>query len=73
MLNYQLVLNPRTNAISNTEITRLPDGSCISSAPENADYQAYLAWVAEGNMPLPAIVEDNKLIIAPADEPKANT
>ena len=22
--------------------------------PDNTDYQAYLAWVAEGNQPLPA-------------------
>ena len=73
MLNYQLVFNPRTNAISNTEIIRLPDGSCISSAPENSDYQTYLAWVAEGNTPLPALVAAGELTIAPADEPTANT
>ena len=27
---------------------------CIPLALDNTDYQAYLAWVAEGNAPLPA-------------------
>ena len=32
-----------------------PDSyTSIPMNPENADYQAYLAWVAEGNEPLPA-------------------
>jgi hypothetical protein len=53
MLNYKLIVNPHTNAISDTEIIRLPDGSCISSSPENADYQEYLKWIEEGNTPLP--------------------
>ena len=32
------------------------DGSttCIPFAEDNTDYQAYLAWVAEGNVPTPA-------------------
>ena len=29
-------------------------GYSIPFAPDNTDYQAYLAWVAEGNTPQPA-------------------
>jgi hypothetical protein len=34
-------------------IHRLADNSYIPLDPANTDYQAYLAWVAEGNTPLP--------------------
>ncbi len=27
---------------------------CIPFNPDNADYQEYLKWVAEGNTPIPA-------------------
>jgi len=35
-------------------IKRLSDNAFISMDESNTDYQAYLAWLAEGNQPLPA-------------------
>ena len=32
-----------------TSIKRIEDGACIPIDENNIDYQAYLAWVAEGN------------------------
>jgi hypothetical protein len=35
-------------------VQRLADNAFVPFDPANTDYQQYLAWVAEGNEPLPA-------------------
>ena len=37
-----------------TSVIRLSDGAVIPIAPANTDYQAYLKWIEEGNVPTPA-------------------
>jgi hypothetical protein len=38
----------------NTTVIVRKDGACIPFDPANTDYQAYLAWVAQGNTAQPA-------------------
>jgi len=35
-------------------VLRIEDNAAIPFDPANTDYQAYLKWVSEGGVPLPA-------------------
>jgi hypothetical protein len=54
MITYQLQKNPFGEV---TSVWR-SDGWSIPMVEDNTDYQKYLAWLAEGNTPLPA--EENQ-------------
>ena len=47
-------LNYKTNQEEYISVFRLSDGAIIPFAPNNTDYQAYLKFLEEGGVPLPA-------------------
>jgi hypothetical protein len=49
---YKLFNDIKTGELSS--VFNIETNTSIPLNPDNADYQAYLAWVAEGNTPIPA-------------------
>ena len=49
---YKLYKSPISTTVRT--VIRLADNAFIPFDPDNADYQAYLKWLSEGNTSLPA-------------------
>lgn len=52
MITYKIILDPITGQPTNAVFRS--DNTSVPFDPANTDYQQYLAWLAEGNEPLPA-------------------
>ena len=51
MIMYKLIKNLQGQEVM---VQRLSDNAYIPFNSDNMDYQAYLLWVSEGNVPTPA-------------------
>jgi hypothetical protein len=52
-VTYEQIMDLTTNQPSTKKVLR-SDGWTIPFDTDNTDYQAYLAWLDQGNTPLPA-------------------
>jgi hypothetical protein len=49
---YKIIKDPRTNEVC--AIEKVGANTSFPQDPANTDYQAYLKWLAAGNVPEPA-------------------
>jgi hypothetical protein len=52
-MTYTQIWDTVRNQPSDWVVVRDADGAFIPFDPDNVDYQAYLAWLEEGNEPTP--------------------
>ena len=50
---YKLINITSLSGVVSESVKRLSDNAFIPFDPANTDYQAYLAWLSSGNVPLP--------------------
>jgi hypothetical protein len=48
---YRLTRSPITGLVEDSPILRIADNAFIPRDPGNTDFQAFLKWQAEGNVP----------------------
>jgi hypothetical protein len=53
-MSYKLIKDFITGEIMEGKVQRLSDNAFIPFDPANTDYQAFLRWCDEGNVPEPA-------------------
>ena len=53
-MNYKLVKLTSLFECEPHAVRIIETGALVPFQPDNTDYQEYLAWLAEGNEPLPA-------------------
>ena len=58
-----------TYTLTNSQfVFRDEDGACIPADEANTDYQAFLAWIAEGNAPNPYVPPPEPAPLTPAEK-----
>ena len=62
---FKLINNSFTG--DTISVKRTQDGACIPFDPANTDYQQYLAWLAEGNEPIPADAGEGNAPLPPEE------
>jgi hypothetical protein len=53
-MTYKQIFDIVKHQINTNAILRVDDNAFIPFDPANTDYQAYLAWLTDGNTPEPA-------------------
>jgi hypothetical protein len=72
-MTYTQVWDHTNNQVSDTMILRDEDGAFIPFDLDNTDYQEYLAWLDEGNEPIPYVEPPLQPIVPPPSDKEVVT